>query len=118
MILVVALLPQGASARLAEDPLSGAWSGSATSPEGGAPIKLTLKLDGQAVTGQIATDQGSQDLKEGTWKDGVLSFKTTYNGVPVSMKASLKEGKLAGDFSYNEGEVLGTWTASREPAQQ
>jgi hypothetical protein len=113
MLAVFAALPAPASAARAEDPISGTWSGGATSHEGGAPIKLALKLDGEAVTGQIATDQGSQEIKEGSWKAGVLTFKTSYNGVPVTMKASVKDGKLVGDFSYNEGEVLGTWEASK-----
>jgi hypothetical protein len=107
-----------ASASASEDPISGTWSGAATSGQGGAPLELTLKLDGEAVTGQISTDQGSNDIKDGSWKGGVLAFKTTYNGVPVSMTASLKEGKLVGEFSYNEGEVLGTWSVAREPARQ
>jgi hypothetical protein len=102
-----------ASAVAADDPISGSWSGSAAAAEGGATIKLTLKLEGEVVTGQITTDQGTEDIKGGAWKDGVLSFNATYNGVPVQLKASIKEGKLVGDFSYNQGEVLGTWEASR-----
>ena len=97
----------------ADDPVSGAWSGNASSSQGGAPIKLLLKVDGGTVTGQITTDQGTEDIKDGTWKDAVLTFRATYNGVPVVLKGSVKDGKLAGDFSYNEGEMTGTWEAAR-----
>jgi hypothetical protein len=99
--------------RAADDPISGSWSGQATAAEGGSSIKLALKLDGDLVTGQITTDQGTENIKDGAWRDGVLSFQATYNGVPVALKAAVKEGKLVGDFTYNQGEVLGTWQASR-----
>lgn len=113
-LLLIAAVPTFA----ADDPISGSWSGNATAAEGGAPLKLTLKLDGEVVTGQIGTDQGLEDIKDGTWKEGVLTFSATYNGVPVVLKAGIKEGKLVGDFTYNRGEVLGTWEASRVPPQQ
>ena len=109
-LLFVAAVP---SALAADDPISGSWSGSAAAAEGGASFKLALKLEGGVVTGQFTTDQGTEDIKEGTWKDAVLSFAASYNGVPVVLKAGVKEGKLVGDFTYNQGEVLGTWEASR-----
>ena len=109
-LLLVAAIPP---ALAADDPISGSWSGSAAAAEGGANFKLTLKLEGGVVTGQFTTDQGTEDIKDGTWKDAVLTFSASYNGVPVVLKAAVKESKLVGDFTYNQGEVLGTWEASR-----
>jgi hypothetical protein len=114
---VLASLLLAASLVAAEDPISGKWTGSADSPQGSVSLNLTLRLDGEAVTGEIGSDQGSQPIKDGTYKSAVLTFTTSYNGVPVVMKGSIKDGKIVGDFSYNAGEVLGTWEVARAAAQ-
>ena len=114
VLSVVALLVVVAAPLLAaDDPISGKWTGAASSPQGSVPLQMTLKLDGEAVTGDISGDAGSQAIKDGTYKDAVLTFTTSYNGVPVVMKGGIKDGKIVGDFSYNAGEVLGTWEVSR-----
>ena len=113
LLLFAWLLVAGPSLLAADDPISGKWSGAANSPQGTVTLQLSLKVDGEAVTGEIGSDQGSQEIKDGTWKENVLTFTTNYNGVPVVMKGGVKDGKIVGDFSYNAGEVVGTWEVSR-----
>jgi glyoxylase-like metal-dependent hydrolase (beta-lactamase superfamily II) len=77
------------------------------------PFTLDLKLEGTKVVGTIATMEGNADLRGATWESDTLTFETTYMNAPVVMKASLKDGVLAGTWSYNGGEATGRWEAKR-----
>lgn len=109
--LVVLVLVAAATAA---DALSGTWRANANSPQGPVPFTLTLTLAETSVTGTIRSDMGSDAIKDGTFDGETLSFSTTYNGMPVSMTAKLADGKLAGTFTVNGGEVSGDWAATRD----
>ncbi len=96
----------------ASDPISGQWKAVAYY-DTQVPFTLNLKLDGNKVVGTIATAEGSADLRGGTWENDTLGFETTYMNAPVVMKASVKDGALAGTWSYNSGEASGRWEATR-----
>lgn len=99
----------------ASDEISGAWLGEADVQGQAMPFMLTLKLDGETVSGDIESAMGKVPLTGGQWKDGTLTLTFPYvGGEPVSMGAQLKDGKLQGVVDYNTGELQGTWVASKK----
>ncbi len=104
----------GAPSVAADDPISGVWAGEVDVQGQAMPFTLTLKLSGDAITGDIESAMGKVPLSGGNWKDGTLTITFPYvGGEPVSMGAQLKDGRLVGIVDYNTGELQGTWAASR-----
>jgi hypothetical protein len=94
--------------------VAGEWTGEAVVQGGPMPFTLVLRVEGENVTGEIGSAQGTSPLS-GTWKDGTLAFSFAYmSGAPVSMGATVQDGRLVGVLDYNTGEVQGTWSASRK----
>jgi hypothetical protein len=92
--------------------LSGEWSALADS-QGGFPFLLTLKVEGEKVTGSSNSQIGDAPISSGSWKDGKLAFVLDAANGPIAMSATLVEGKLVGDFDY-AGQLQGKWVAARK----
>jgi len=99
-------------AAAAADPISGVWDGVAGSDQMSAPFVLTLKLEGDKVTGEISSDQGGGPLTPGSWKEGALqvSFAMPQMNANVTMAGALKDGKLTGSMDFG-GQMQLTWVA-------
>jgi hypothetical protein len=97
----------------ATDPLTGDWDAILDAGGNQMPFLLSIKLDGEKVTGQLASDMGTAPF-EGTWTSGALSFAFSGpNGMAVSMSATIVDGKLAGTFSIADGQMTGGWAAAK-----
>jgi hypothetical protein len=97
------------------DPISGAWAGDVLINSQTMPFSMVLRLNGDAVTGEMTSTTGSVPLANGAWKEGTLLLAFPYvGGEPVSMAAQLRDGKLSGVVDYNRGEATGTFTAVRK----
>jgi len=96
----------------AADPISGVWDGVAGSDQFSAPFVLTLKLEGDKVTGEISSDQGGGPLTPGTWKEGALQvgFTMAQMNATVAMVGALKDGKLTGSMDFG-GQMQLSWVA-------
>lgn len=93
--------------------LNGQWE--AVADANGQPFQflLTLKIEGDKVSGGSSSQLGEASIKEGSWKDGKLAFSLeNHNGVIV-MSATVIEGKLAGEFDY-AGQLQGRWVAVKK----
>lgn len=94
--------------------LNGQWDGIADVQGQSLPFLLTLKVEGETVTGGSSSQLGESTVKNGTWKDGKLVFELeSPNGV-ISMSAVVVEGKLSGEFDAS-GQVQGKWVAVKKP---
>jgi len=93
--------------------LNGEWEGMADANGQPFPFLLTLKVDGEKVTGGSSSQLGDASVKEGVWKDGKLSFQLEGQNGIISMSATVVEGKLAGEFDY-AGQLQGKWVAVRK----
>ena len=93
--------------------LNGQWEGVADA--NGQPFNflLTLKVDGENVTGNSNSQLGEAQIKSGTWKDGKLVFQLEGQNGIISMSAGIVEGKLSGDFDY-AGQLQGRWVAVKK----
>jgi hypothetical protein len=93
--------------------LNGEWEGVADAQGQPFPFVLTLKVDGQTVTGGSSSQLGEAQLKNGSWKDGKLVFELEGQNGVISMSAVVIEGKLSGEFDF-AGQLQGKWVAVKK----
>lgn len=108
--------PGSAAAPAAAAPavnLNGQWEAVAEANGQPFPFMLTLKVEGEAVTGNSSSQLGEAVLKEGSWKDGRLAFVVEGSNGNISMVATVVDGKLSGEFDY-AGQLQGKWVAVKK----
>ena len=93
--------------------LNGQWDAVADANGQPFPFLLTLKIDGENVTGGSSSQLGEAQVKSGTWKDGRLSFQLEGSNGTIVMSATVIEGKLSGEFDY-AGQLQGKWVAVKK----
>lgn len=92
---------------------NGEWEAVADANGQPFPFLLTLKVDGETVTGNSSSQLGEAPVKNGTWKDGKLAFTLAGSNGDIVMAATVVEGKLTGEFDYS-GQLQGKWVAVRK----
>jgi len=92
---------------------AGDWEAVADANGQPFPFFLTLKVDGEKVTGGSSSQLGEGTIKEGSWKDGKLTFQIEGTNGTIAMSATVVEGKLSGEFDY-AGQLSGKWVAVRK----
>jgi hypothetical protein len=93
--------------------LNGQWEAVADANGQPFPFLLTLKIDGESVSGNSSSQLGEAQVKNGTWKDGHLSFQLEGSNGTISMSATVIDGKLSGEFDYS-GQLQGKWVAVKK----
>ena len=93
--------------------LSGDWEAVADANGQPFPFLLTLKIEGEKVTGGSSSQLGEANIKEGSWKDGKLAFQLEGTNGIITMSATVIDGKLSGEFDY-AGQLSGKWVAVRK----
>lgn len=102
-----------APAATAGDPITGEWDASADANGTQFPFTLKLKLEGDKVTGSSDSAQGSAPLSKGTFAANKLSFALDTPNGAISFTATLKDGKITGDFDF-AGQMTGKWEAKKK----
>ncbi|HXH05930.1 MAG TPA: hypothetical protein VNI83_04995 [Vicinamibacterales bacterium] len=106
------------SAQQSEATPAGRWQGKADSPDGPIAFTMSLVVDGDTVTGEIALPEGVIKIEGGRWAGGELSFTIVHpSGDTISARAKLEGDVLTGEWSGAQGGS-GTWQAQREPARR
>jgi len=77
------------------------------------PFLLTLKVDGETVSGSSSSQLGDSNIKSGTWKEGKLYFQLEGSNGVITMSATVVDGKLAGEFDF-AGQLQGKWVAVKK----
>ena len=93
--------------------LNGQWEAVADANGQPFPFLLTLKIDGESVSGSSSSQLGDSQVKNGSWKDGRLSFQLEGSQGMISMSATVIEGKLSGEFDFS-GQLQGKWVAVKK----
>jgi hypothetical protein len=93
--------------------LNGQWDGVADAQGQPFPFVLTLKIDGEKVSGSSSSQLGEAQITSGSWKDGKLNFQLEGGSGVITMAATVIDGKLSGDFDY-AGQAQGKWVAVRK----
>jgi len=104
--------PATAAGRGAVD-LNGQWEAVADANGQPFPFLLTLKIDGEKVSGNSSSQLGEATIKEGTWKDGKLVFSLEGSNGTIALSGTVIEGKLSGEFDY-AGQLQGKWVAVKK----
>lgn len=97
----------------APDLLSGEWDAAADAQGQAFPFTLTLKVDGEKVTGSSSSQLGESTISTGSWKEGKLAVILDGGNGQVALIATLVDGKLVGDYDYN-GQLQGKWLATKK----
>jgi hypothetical protein len=93
--------------------ISGQWDAVADAQGQPFPFTLTLKVDGEKVTGNSSSQLGETSISAGSWKDGKLSFQLEGQQGTISMSATIVDGKLSGEFDF-AGQLQGKWVAVKK----
>lgn len=93
--------------------LNGQWDAVADANGQPFPFALTLKVEGETVTGNSSSQLGDAPLKDGTWKEGKLAFLIEGANGNISMVATVVDGKLSGEFDF-AGQLQGKWVAVKK----
>jgi hypothetical protein len=114
-VVVAAAAPAGnpAPAPAPATDLSGQWEAVADANGQPFPFLLTLKIEGEKVSGSSSSQLGEASIKEGSWKDGKLVFSLENQNGVITMNATVIEGKLSGEFDY-AGQLQGKWVAVKK----
>lgn len=93
--------------------LNGNWEAVADANGQPFPFALTLKVDGETVTGGSSSQLGDSIIKSGTWRGGKLNFVLEGQNGSVTLSAVVIEGKLSGEFDFS-GQLQGKWVAVKK----
>lgn len=105
--------PTATAAASAPVNLTGSWEAVADANGQPFPFLLTLKVEGETVTGGSSSQLGEATIKSGTWKGGKLVFELEGQNGNISMSATVVEGKLSGEFDFS-GQLQGKWVAVKK----
>lgn len=105
--------PAAAEPAAAPVNLNGNWEAVADANGQPFPFALTLKVDGETVTGNSSSQLGEATIKSGSWKDGKLAFQLEGQNGTITLSATVIEGKLSGEFDYS-GQLQGKWVAVKK----
>jgi hypothetical protein len=100
------------TAMVTGDVFTGDWDAVADANGQQFPFSLTLKVEGEKVTGGSSSELGTSTIGTGTFKDGRVTFRLDGQAGAISMTATIQDGKLVGDFDYS-GQMQGRWVAVR-----
>lgn len=99
--------------RAATEELTGEWEAVADAQGQPFPFLLTLKVEGEKVTGSSSSQLGNSPITTGTWKDGKLSVVMEGSAGQIALMATMVEGKLSGDYDF-AGQLSGKWVAIKK----
>lgn len=99
---------------MAADPVSGVWEASADAQGQPVLFTLTLKLEGEKVTGKSGSPQmGEVTISKGTWAGEKLSITLDTPGGAIVLTGTIKEGKIVGEFDF-ASQFQGKWEAKKK----
>jgi len=96
-----------------KDEISGEWDAAADAQGQAFPFTLSLKQDGETVTGTSHSELGTSSVSTGTWKDGKLVLLLDSANGQIALVATMTDGKLTGDYDY-AGQMQGKWIATKK----
>jgi hypothetical protein len=113
--LVVALVVTASVSTYAQNSIAGAWDLSINGPEGAISATATLKQDGDKVTGQIESPQGTAELS-GTLKGKVLNMSFSIQGpngpLDIKVNGEVDGANMKGIIDFGMG--MADFTAKKK----
>jgi hypothetical protein len=93
--------------------LNGEWDAVADAGGQPFPFVLTLKVEGEKVTGTSSSQLGNSNISSGTWKDGKLAVILEAGSGQITLVATMIDGKLSGEYDF-AGQSSGKWVAIKK----
>jgi hypothetical protein len=116
LVLAALVLAVPAAAQSAD--ASGKWQVTFTTPQGPNTVALTLKKDGEKLTGTLSGPQGDLPV-EGTQKEAAISLSFSVQGnngaLVIAMSGTQDGDAMRGTVDYG-GRAQGEWAGTREKA--
>jgi hypothetical protein len=95
------------------DAITGAWDAVLINDDNNVQVTLTLKLEGNKVTGNFESSHlGSGAIKNGSWANNKLTIGMETSHAPLTLTSELQNGKLAGE--WDAGHMQGKWEAKKK----
>lgn len=113
-LLAACLLPLSA---LAASPIDGSWKGLFAAPDGSGQTSLTFtfKVVGDAVTGNVVSENGPVPIASGTIKGDTFEFKVDLDGTPIDHTCTVSGDTIAMTFTFGD-QPPAKMTLKRVPA--
>ena len=99
----------------AQGSLAGAWVFSFNTPNGMIDADVTMKVDGQKLSGTMTSQAGEVAFTgETKGKALTISFEvqTPQGNISITMQGEQKDDGLAGTFDFGQG--TGDWTGTKK----
>ena len=100
---------------------NGTWKWTFKTPDGQEiAISMTLKLDGDKLTGKVMHDQESFDISDGTFADDEVAFNVVReqdaNKFTAKFKGKVEADSITGkiDLQIGDENLSFDWNATRE----
>ncbi len=114
--VVFTLILLSAPFAAAQSGVAGIWKMTFQTDQGAVEADMTLKQDGQKVTGTLVSAQGEAPL-EGTFTDGKLLMSLTVDAqgqvLTITFSGALEKEALKGDVDFG-GFGSAQWSATRK----
>lgn len=109
----VAEVKKSATEPSAAEVLSGDWDAAADVQGQAFPFSLSLKVEGDKVTGTSNSQLGDSTISSGSWKEGKLVLVLDSANGQTALIGTVVDGKLVGDYDY-AGQLQGKWVATKK----
>ena len=114
--LLAAALVVTAAPAFAQTNISGDWEVTINSPQGASTSRVTLKQDGEKVSGLFKSPAGELPFEGGTVTGSELKFVFTVNfqgnPLPITLTGKIDGGSIAGKADFG-GFAEGDWTGKK-----
>ena len=120
-LVLLALLFLAARPVFAQTDVTGDWDVTVNSPQGANTTLVTLKQDGERVSGIFKSQQGQLPFEGGTLtgSDLTFTFTVTTQGMqlPITLTGKVEGATMTGKADFG-GFAQGDWTAKRSAATE
>lgn len=110
---MLVLLPM---ALTAQTDVTGTWTMTFMTDQGNSPATLVLEQDGETLTGELVSDQGTIEF-EGTVMGNALKWAIEVDAggqfIEISMDGTVEGDEITGTADFG-GYGGGSWTATRD----
>jgi hypothetical protein len=117
MLAAVAAIPAAATSQDKPADVAGTWAITVETPGGTGNPSVTLKQDGETLTGTYSSQVFGEQKVTGTIKGNAISFSFTGsvegNSIAVTYSGTVEKNTMKGKVTLGDlGE--GTWTAKKQ----